>query len=108
MKFKVGDRVAVYSDSDQTGSDWRVVGNVVRSDGDGLVRVRIDGRHEWNFHEKQCRKLVKKQRQSVWIHKRELKLAKELGAPAWDEPWEGENGEIKRSDFIEFVEVKRK
>lgn len=58
-KFKVGDRVAVY-----TGQS-RGIGTI-KCSSDELVVVRF-WQTEGTYHKKQCRKLVKKKRREFWM-----------------------------------------
>lgn len=58
MKFKVGDRVAVY-----IGLEPRKTGTVIdifKETGSYMVEINSESRDA--FHEKQCRKLVKKEK----------------------------------------------
>lgn len=65
MKFKVGDRVAVYN-NDFPSTPYRKVGVIKNLSGD-TVYVDGDG-WAWNVHYKQCRRLVKRNPEyySVW------------------------------------------
>lgn len=61
-KFKVGDRVAVYSLRDPAK------GSVLSINDLGHLIVLIDGYEGTNtFHPKQCRRLVKKKRREFWV-----------------------------------------
>lgn len=99
MKFKVGDRVAVYGPE-------RDVGTISEVNGRGFVRMDPDDNNfdtNW-FHPKQCRRLVKKERRRVWvvfaehISQRDMLIADPLHI------WEP--GERQRA--VEFIEVKKK
>lgn len=66
MKFEVGDRVAVYH-------VWkgRLTGKVDAINERGHLSVIEDGfysaHEDGPFHPKQCRKLVKRERQRIWV-----------------------------------------
>lgn len=60
MKFKVGDRVAVYGHPDITDGSARIVLAIM-----DCGNLEID-RNEF-AHPKQCRRLVKKPRRRIWV-----------------------------------------
>ncbi len=96
MKFKVGDRVAVY-DGD------RIVGVIGAIHKEGGLLVCLDEAYGGakSYHPKQCRRLVKKQRRRVWLSR---------GAAA--ELHGGISAEFfaqkRNEDDVEFVEVRKK
>ncbi len=65
-KFKVGDRVACY------GWNGRTTGAIATEiTGQGLYRVDFDDGHSSFKHEKQLRKIVKRERKVLWIKLKE-------------------------------------
>jgi hypothetical protein len=105
MKFRVGDRVAVYSETDYEVGDFnprRYVG-VVKDISKNKIRVLLDqtpgemGLYENNlvFHPEQCRRLAKKQRRRLWV------VLDKYGGPL--------AVSVKKcAKGIEFVEVRKK
>lgn len=74
MKFKIGDRVAIYGGScaKSVGNAGRLTGAVVGTMYDGRINVLMDGETGTGntFHSKQCRRLKQKVRKdSIWIEK---------------------------------------
>lgn len=119
MKFKVGDRVAVYgSVSPSAGGSVAFVGGargtVYTVQSNGALEIELDERPE-NFaknedlivdgiHPKQCRRLVKKERKRVWVAADRYDMIRASSAQVhigdiYTKPQQG---------FIEFVEVRRK
>lgn len=91
--FQVGDRVRAYS--------WAAVyaGRVIRVEGD-RVYLGLDGGGNLDFHPKQCRRLVRKERRRVWV-----KL------PTDFHPQHRANGMVSVDPvdgWVEFIEVRRK
>lgn len=102
MSFKVGDRVAVYSEGlGLAGRPTRTIGAINRVEGDA-VRVDLGVDFLW-FHPKQCRKLVKKERRRIYAIVEEKDYHSglaTLGAKAL-------TGQFKIGEHIEFVEARR-
>lgn len=117
MKFKVGDRVSIYTNPEQCFPHKALTGRIVVAD-DFFPGIRVDQKDTWatgssglvNFHSKQCRLLKKKQRRRVWMNidpallpaSINLNLAKDgehINATICNHPVNG---------FIEFIEVKKK
>jgi hypothetical protein len=107
MKFKVGDRVSVYGHSKKGCKLNGFYGQVraVDQPGTGWLEVYWDcddwePRVEW-VHEKQCRRLKKKERRRCWLNPALFGFgaipADEVGFSVT--PAKG---------FYEFIEVKRK
>lgn len=100
MKFKVGDRVAVYNwKGRQTGKIC-----VVEATGEEFC-IGLDKLHEGHdsiqAHPKQCRRLVKKERRRVWVDFDQLiRLHCGVCFAAYDKN--------QANTLVEFVEVKRK
>lgn len=101
-KFKVGDRVAVYS------RQHRGTGQVVQCFADGLEVVfdscpdSMRGIRLW--HPKQCRKLVKKkERRRVWVAYND-----DASIRAWNLTGDLPAKEIAGGAWTEFVEVRKK
>lgn len=96
-KFKVGDRVVMYNGfARHTG----VINSLVRS---SLYQIKIDSTESvMTFHEKQCRKLVKKERRRVWVDVEALRAISEDSVNGKGD------GLIDVSEWIEFTEVRRK
>lgn len=97
-KFKVGDRVVVYSgmvvQRGIVGSLLSYTGVVVKlDDGEGTLCVSS----------KQCRRLVKKSNRRVWIDYKAAQngLAQDVFLTEPVNPYD-------RADYTEFVEVKKK
>ena len=99
MKFKVGDRVRVYMGhyADKQGH-YKDLEIIEISEQGGIKVNSWDG---W-YHPKQCRKLVKKKRRSVWLD------------PTYS-PTPHQNGVslipssiVPMAGFVEFREVKKK
>lgn len=98
MKFKVGDRVAVYhSDKRHTGT--------VRYFERGLMRIALRKLHNGNdtllVHPKQCRLLKKKEVRRIWVCEDYLShdLLKPVNyLPVLREPFR---------HYSEFIEVKK-
>ena len=73
MKFKVGDRVAVYGYVSRYGRSYRGArGEVVGFDTNNFLLVTFDQdsieKSSYSAHPKQCRRLVKKKpRRRVWL-----------------------------------------
>lgn len=68
--FAVGERVRVYGSSVRHWYEGEVASGVVCEPGaEHLVRVKIDGTDRYcEFHPKQCRRLIKKQRRRIWAY----------------------------------------
>lgn len=108
MKFKVGDRVAVYGSSrgDALFSEGARAVIVAGPDSESFLEIQFEAgaREKGLVHPKQCRRLVKKERRCIWVDEPNLRdLAKTKGG--------------QREVFIstrpmpravEFVEVKKK
>lgn len=89
-QFKVGDRVAVYE------CFARHVGIITGMTKKTSFYVRLDGFDDGcAYHPKQCRRLVKKKRRSVWV-----KPESYDGTGLHCVPWECDG-------WIEFSEVKK-
>lgn len=116
MKFKIGDRVAVYGApcaseivwAEDAYKRWVGVITTMYHPNDNLIGVRVDGKgifmafSGW-VHPKQCRLLKKKERRRVLVgwHVNcgsPVRVQKSLigGAPITGEEW------------VEFIEVKKK
>lgn len=78
MKFKVGDRVAVYGSSQVGGfeSKGRVTGTVAHLHSNGWVQVRLQSDKteldNYLFHEMQLRKIKKKEPKYYWAYMKSL------------------------------------
>jgi hypothetical protein len=101
MSFEIGDRVAVYD------VGWclaiRRCGEVVGYSDEPsiglLLSVKLDEESRSSlFHPKQCRKLIKKKRRSVWVHTSSLESGYKSMIAYMTET----------TDYIEFREVKKK
>jgi hypothetical protein len=70
-KFNVGDRVAVYGPFGDYFAAGRMVGVINGEHKDGLEVLGDEGDRRVAIHPKQCRRLVKKEREEFWlfIHK---------------------------------------
>lgn len=96
MKFKVGDSVAYYTEH---GRKTAIVVAVEESNNILWLSQHPECYQNDKVHPKQCRKLVKKERRSIWVHKDTL---------AWIEN-AAKGGKLgSTEDCIEFVEVKKK
>lgn len=104
MKFKVGDKVAVY---DRTYNLARGVGKVVEIDDHPAtgVRVRVPNYQDFWFHPKQCRRLVKKERRRMWVRfdQHGTVLSTSTRFPSGNPDYS-----MLNSELVEFVEVKKK
>lgn len=99
MKFKVGERVAVYEshlrrtgtveENPNTGPAWS-----------GTVWINFGSGHKEHAHHKQCRLLKKKERRRIWI------LA--ANSPANMCPGQIQVYDCPGCDRVEFIEVKKK
>ena len=109
MKFKVGDRVAVYG---HRCLEWmRTAGTVLQVATDKhegcTMLIKVPQRGDVYAHPKQCRRLVKKERRRVYIPLNDLharlnfKSAAELLSYLEIETDGSPN-------YMEFVEVRRK
>lgn len=98
MKFKVGERVAVY---DGFGRDIGIVEEIR----DGILSIGSEDSDRFVAHPKQCRRLVKKPKRRVFLRESaggnltsgwtiDIDTASDFGHP---------NGK-----WIEFIEVRRK
>jgi hypothetical protein len=116
MKFKVGDRVAVYGHMAHTGR--RFVGVVAeksrqtseqfRGDDYILVRPGRDKDGGYFCSPKQCRRLVKKERRRVWVGLRRYVLGNGTYHDFLEARSELPTGNTADSKpWIEFVEVKK-
>lgn len=109
-KFKVGEKVAVYTGTESPERlkiAIRSVGRVVGDWNDELIRVEIsNGGPTFGFHPKQCRRLVKKPRRRVWIDKGFLdgKLSKFTEADGTVLSREPEPNYLYQ--FVEFIEAR--
>lgn len=101
MKFKVGDRVAVYN---YLG---RNTGKISSLDDAGSFFVGLDqfvnGNDTMRAHPKQCRRLIKRPQRRVWISEEQLRLLNVYDAL--------QRTQISLSkileDDVEFVEVRK-
>lgn len=68
-KFKVGDMVACYTDPSARNAltQYRNRGEVIATHDHDIITVRINGSN-YLFHEKQCRRLVKKKRREFFAN----------------------------------------
>lgn len=95
MRFKIGDRVVGYKHPDTP-----TVGHVESVWNDDVIAITPDRNLSLrNFHFKQCRRLVKKNRRRIWMS--ESSLSGSSGT------WTLKREDAAR-DMIEFVEVKKK
>ena len=108
MKFKVGDRVAIFGyHGSRLGSgnaDFYARGTratVVQVCNDSEIIVK-SGRSEFEIHPKQCRRLVKKERRRMWLDfdGGRNTIGNGVAYPAYHANYGGY--------YTEFVEVKRK
>lgn len=92
MKFKVGDRVAVYENCKRfTG--------MVLNDGHQSIQVELDDDRVLPFHPKQCRRLIKKPR-------RRIAVSYDTGACEFSvRLLSGDN--IPNDKEVEFIEVRK-
>ena len=68
MKFKVGQRVAVYNNTQ------RRTGEIESIYSTGNLRIQLNEiDYVWVVHPKHCRRLRKKKRRVVWITARKIK-----------------------------------
>lgn len=87
--LKSGDRVRVYAT--HSGAVSESNGRVYKVRDDGMLIVLLDHRiSEIVAHPKQCRRLVKKPRERVWVRGSDAAPYKPLG-----------------DEWVEFVEVRR-
>lgn len=106
--FAVGDRVRVYGNSISGKFTPSRLGDknigVVATDisDEGFLGVDVAEFGIINFHFKQCRRLVKKERQRIWILETEMK---DFHTSACVEVYKTQ---CDSKAFIEFVEVVRK
>lgn len=110
MKFKVGDRVAVYGpritmNATAFGSCQDVVYGAITADGKfPTIKSDLDD-CEYYFHPKQCRLLKRKERKRVWVDPDYLIP----NQPYFYKPEKGMPVRTtKGNSWIEFIEVKRK
>jgi hypothetical protein len=115
-KFKKGDRVAVYLGGADDVDPVRKVGTVMSIDRDGDPLVRFSNGESWYCHSKQLRRLIKPERRRVFLRasevdglfKSEAEQIEVLG-DSCGIPSIGASGyDPGTTDFIEFVEVRRK
>ena len=90
MKFKVGDRVAVYNIGNS-----RFCGTITHIDADHALRV-----DNVYYSPKQCRRLILKKRREIWVYGPELSLSS-LERATWFRKCPDEN------NWIRFVEAKK-
>lgn len=118
MKFKVGDRVAVYGDASYYTADscegpdsviWRnghkhsVIGVVAEY----LLRLSGDSTTDWyEVHSKQCRKPKKKERRRLWL--KNWYFTPILNSPSEANACVRYTKPENDGDYTEFVEVKPK
>lgn len=101
MKFKVGDRVAVYFNGTRlTGS---VVGYNNEEDSLAVLKSTATDYDTVSAHPKQCRLLKKKERRRIWIHRDAY-----FKAQAISREMIGFSREMLHDTDIEFIEVKKK
>lgn len=91
MKFKVGDRVAIYT------NHGRAVDEIQDITSTGVLLL-----HTMSAHYKQCRLLKKRDHKRMWVHHMDYKnwQLKAHQLVIFSDPHD--------SDYIEFVEVHRK
>lgn len=98
-EFKVGDRVAVYSSKKRFKGT--VTSDVITSA--GLIQIKFDDGYLWDFFPQQCRRLIKKQRRRVWVHK-EVIDNEDISD---DVTFDFNQIKINQYDWIEFIKVKK-
>lgn len=102
-KFKVGDRVAVYHGVFHNRAHGRVTG-LYQS---GEVSVLLDNNVQATVWPQQCRRLVKRERRSVWISTQAMKDVQGGTNPDWGRIVVFyENPRLDDPSVIEFREVK--
>lgn len=93
MKFKVGDRVAVYS------FNSRLIGTIIELAQNGVL-LNVEQKHGscyW-FHSKQCRRLIKKKPKEIWM--------RASGKYTAEEDWYGYFSGTPKEGYTKFREVK--
>ncbi len=107
MKFKVGDRVAMYG-AIYTHTGWRdargLRGTVIIVHSNDSIRVEVD-KATFDVHPIQCRKLVKKEQRRIWMNVNPF----DFEVVRINVPQIGGHGEISstpQEGWLEFVEVK--
>lgn len=112
-KFKVGDRVRIFGWCAERGSDSYIHGSnfdfaLVEKLFDGGFVFLQNGR-EYLAVDKQCRRLIKKERHRLFVYEDAFKnsLHVKTSVSAWPEPY---SDEMNRNIYkvIEFVEVRKK
>lgn len=106
MKFKVGDRVAVYYPRCPIRNHAEIT--EVYPDGSLLVKYDYDLTYRFAAHPKQCRRLVKKERRKIWIAQSELTPAYTSIKAVWIQRDPKDLTCAEGDQLIEFVEVKKK
>lgn len=107
MKFKVGDRVAVYPKAFERMTG--IIDSTHITDYTFMV-VKLDERYGsdvYTYHPKQCRRLVKKPRRRVWIFNPDAFDAGYVSDVS-KKPLEGYVEFIEALKPVEFIEVKKK
>lgn len=107
--FEVGDRVAVYEGINKYRGPIDTVGNFQGAD---YIRIKDGKSISREFHPKQCRRLVKKERRRFFVQRDEVdRIITDLKEKS-PEDWEtyALDFSLRKlvDDDIEFIEVRRK
>lgn len=109
-KFKVGDRVAVYGiafDGMRCKSFYGTVTEVL-DDGWLVVNPDCPETNANDVHEKQCRRLVKRERRRVWIKCGRHGGLSSLGGQLKNPVVFGSSTKSHDPEYVEFVEVRKR